>query len=47
MLVSCAECGLPAEIVDRFVLESTSGPVPHVATRCVLRHHLTVREEGP
>lgn len=42
-------CGLPAEVVDRFVLVSTSGPVVHVATECVARHRYvtTDPEEGP
>ncbi|MGH3628775.1 MAG: hypothetical protein ACRDRL_15245 [Sciscionella sp.] len=32
------ECGLPAEVVDEFVLPSTSGPVLHRATLCVGGH---------
>jgi hypothetical protein len=40
-LVDCPECGLPAEVLDRFVLESTHGPVEHVKTHCAARHHLT------
>jgi len=39
------ECGLPAEIVDRFVLYSTAGPVEHLRTYCVVRHVLTTRTE--
>ena len=36
----CAEpgCPGPAEVVDRVVLESTSGPVEHVHVRCLHRH---------
>ncbi|HMM95768.1 hypothetical protein [Phycicoccus sp.] len=34
----CPECGHPAELVDRCVLESTEGPVEHAHVRCVLRH---------
>ena len=34
----CPECGHPAELVDRLVLESTDGPVEHAHVRCVLRH---------
>jgi hypothetical protein len=34
-LTTCPECGAPAEVVDRFVLPSTHGPVEHVKTRCV------------
>lgn len=38
--VDCPEagCGLPAEVLDRFVLESTDGPVEHFRIRCVNRH---------
>lgn len=34
-LVACPECGLPAEVLDRFVLESTDGPVEMIKIRCV------------
>jgi hypothetical protein len=34
-LTSCPECGLPAEVIDRFTLSSTDGPVEYVKTRCV------------
>lgn len=36
---SCPECGAPAEEKDRFVLDSTAGPVPHVALWCARKHH--------
>ena len=35
---TCPECGAPAEITDRDVLESTDGPVEHVRVVCVRRH---------
>jgi hypothetical protein len=35
MFVRCPQCGLPAEITDRFTLTGTSGPVEHVRTVCV------------
>jgi negative regulator of sigma E activity len=38
-MTSCPECGEPAEIVDRHVLESTDGPIEHARVRCVQRHH--------
>ena len=40
-LTACPEpgCDLPAEVVDTYVLDSTSGPVTHVATACLARHH--------
>jgi hypothetical protein len=34
-LTNCPECGAPAEVIDRFVLPSSDGPVEHVKTRCV------------
>ena len=37
-ITTCPECGAPAEIVDRHVLESTEGPVEHARVRCVARH---------
>lgn len=33
--VDCPECGLPAEVLDRFVLESTDGPVEMIKIRCI------------
>lgn len=41
-LVGCPECRAPAEILDRFVLEGTDGPVEHVTVRCVRRHRFTM-----
>lgn len=37
-LTSCPECGSPAEIERRWVLESTSGPIEHVKVRCIRKH---------
>jgi hypothetical protein len=37
-LVVCPECTAPAEVVDRFALAGTDGPVEHVKVRCVARH---------
>jgi hypothetical protein len=37
-LAGCPECGAPAEVVDRFELTSTAGPVEHVELMCVRRH---------
>lgn len=28
-IVDCPECTAPAEVVDRFVFESTNGPIEH------------------
>ncbi|MGH3631899.1 MAG: FAD-binding protein, partial [Sciscionella sp.] len=39
----CPECGRVADVVDRFVLASTDGPVEHIRLRCDAgRHHLTI-----
>ena len=35
---TCPECRSIARVLDRFVLESTDGPVEHVRTQCVDRH---------
>lgn len=37
-LTTCPECGAPAEIKRRFVLESTDGPIEHANVACVRRH---------
>jgi hypothetical protein len=39
----CPECGAPAEVVDRFELVSTAGPVEHVKFVCVRRHWFVQR----
>jgi hypothetical protein len=36
-------CPAPARVVDRFVLESTDGPVEHVKTHCEQGHGFTLR----
>jgi hypothetical protein len=35
---TCPDCGAPAEVTDRSVLESTDGPIEHARVLCV-RHH--------
>ena len=40
-LVGCPQCLAPAEIIDRFVLDSTSGPIEHVTVSCLDRHRFT------
>lgn len=42
---SCPECGAPAEETDRFVLDSTDGPVAHVALRCARKHYFRMPVE--
>lgn len=36
-------CPAPARVVDRFVLESTDGPIEHVKTYCRHGHGFTPR----
>ena len=47
-LIACPEpgCGVPAGIVDRFVLASTAGPVEHVKTWCLDGHGFTQRVDA-
>jgi hypothetical protein len=44
--VGCPQCDAPAEILDRFVLESTDGPVEHATVQCSERHHFTLAVES-
>jgi hypothetical protein len=37
----CPECDLPAEVIDRFSLYSTDGPIDHVKIACLRRHVFT------
>lgn len=39
-------CGAIAEIIDRFVLDSTDGPVEHLTTRCLDGHVLRCLAES-
>ena len=41
-MTQCRSCGAIAEVVDRFVLDSTSGPVERMTVRCLFEHTLTV-----
>jgi hypothetical protein len=40
--LGCPGCGAPAEIVDRFALDSTEGPLEHLKVWCVTGHWFTV-----
>jgi hypothetical protein len=42
-IIPCPECGAPAQISDRFWLDSTDGPLEHLKTGCVNNHWLTPR----
>ena len=44
-LVACPECELPAEITERFWLDSTDGPVLHVCVTCVDGHYFRMPAE--
>jgi hypothetical protein len=44
-VIACPECGLPAEITERFSLSSTDGPVEHVALACVDGHCFRMEAE--
>jgi hypothetical protein len=37
----CPQCDLPAEVLDRFSLFSTDGPIEHVKTACLAGHVFT------
>jgi len=41
-LTNCPQCGVPAEVTRRFVLESTDGPIEHTSVMCVNRHWFTL-----
>jgi hypothetical protein len=38
-VISCPDCGVPAEIAERFSLPSTHGPVDHIVVHCAAGHH--------
>lgn len=46
-LVGCPALGCDelAEVVDDYTLPSTDGPVRHIATACVRKHHVSYRPE--
>ena len=44
-LVGCPACAAPAEVVERYVLESTDGPIEHATVVCASRHRFTVLVE--
>jgi hypothetical protein len=43
--IACSQCGAPAQITERFWLDSTAGPVEHLVTSCTNHHWLTPRAE--
>jgi hypothetical protein len=44
-IIRCPSCGAPAEITERFWLDSTDGLIQHLKTYCLSRHWLTPRAE--
>jgi hypothetical protein len=44
-IISCPQCGAPAEITQRFWLDSTDGPIQHLRIICVSKHWLTPRSD--
>jgi hypothetical protein len=45
ILLPCPACGFPAEVTDRFALNSTDGPIDHLALCCAARHHVKMPVE--
>ena len=41
----CPQCQLPAEVIDRFSLSSTDGPLAHVKIACLSGHVFTPSAE--
>jgi hypothetical protein len=37
-LTSCPQCGHPAEVVERTLLQGTDGPIEHVKVHCISGH---------
>ena len=44
-MVGCPACAAPAEVIERYVLESTDGPIEHATVLCTDRHRFTVLVE--
>jgi hypothetical protein len=44
-IIPCPQCGTPAEVTQRFWLNSTDGPIQHLKTICLSKHWLTPRAE--
>jgi len=38
-MVACPDCGLPAEILDWFSLDSTDGSIEHIVLACIDGHY--------
>jgi hypothetical protein len=44
-IITFPRCGTPAEITERFWLDSTDRTIQHLQTICVSKHWLTPRAE--
>jgi hypothetical protein len=44
-ILPCPQRGAPAEITERFWLDSTGGPIQHLQAICVSKHWLSPRPE--
>jgi hypothetical protein len=42
-LTTCPDCRSIAEVLERFVLEGTDGPVEHARVRCIAGHWFVLR----
>jgi hypothetical protein len=42
-LTRCPDCDSIAEVLERFVLESTADPVEHARIRCIAGHWFVLR----
>jgi hypothetical protein len=42
-LTTCPDCASIAEVLERFVLEGTDGPVEHARIRCIAGHWFVMR----
>ena len=41
----CPSCGVPMEVIDRFILNGVPTPVEHVKVRCPIGHWYTIPTE--
>jgi hypothetical protein len=39
---TCPDCGLVAEVIQRYVLRSTDGPVEHLRIHCAGGHYFNM-----
>jgi hypothetical protein len=39
--IPCPQCGAPAQVTERFWLDSTDGPIEHLKMGCLSKHWRT------